>query len=217
MSHASRVLARTSRRKAVSRAPRSSTRCRAQGSRARPSQINYGAAKAGIAAMTIIASLELGPLRRAGQLHRPRRLHPHGRPGHEGHRDQEPRGVRRVRPHEPGQLRPRGGVARVRRVEAGDRPGAADGRQLASASTSAGRWARSSSPPTRRATRRSGTRPTSAGSSAATTFRHRQPGHRRAATAVASPSMTVRPGVRDPGVRGARRRRVRHPEPARAA
>ena len=43
------------------------------------SQINYGAAKAGIAAMTIIASLELDALRRARQLHRPRRRHPHGR------------------------------------------------------------------------------------------------------------------------------------------
>ena len=86
------------------------------------SQINYGAAKAGIAAMTIIASLELEPLRRARQLHRPRRRHPHGRAGDED-RGQEPRGLQRVRRHEPGQLGAGGGVARLRRVAARHRPG----------------------------------------------------------------------------------------------
>ena len=61
------------------------------------SQINYGAAKAGIAAMTIIASLELKPLRRARQLRRPRRRHAHGRRRRCQHRGQEPRGLHGVR------------------------------------------------------------------------------------------------------------------------
>ena len=54
------------------------------------SQSNYGAAKAGLAAMTIIASLEPDALRRSRQLHRARWLHAHGRPGSLGHHDQEP-------------------------------------------------------------------------------------------------------------------------------
>ena len=115
------------------------------------SQINYGAAKAGIAAMTIIASLELEPLRRARQLHRPRRRHPHGRAGDED-RGQEPRGLHRVRAHEPGQLGARRRVARLRRVAARHRPGAPPRRQQPRALPARGRWASSSSPPTRTAT-----------------------------------------------------------------
>ena len=44
-----------------------------------PGQTNYGAAKAGIAAFTIIAALELGALRRHRQRGRPGRAHPHDR------------------------------------------------------------------------------------------------------------------------------------------
>ena len=44
-----------------------------------PGQTNYGAAKAGIAAFTIIAALELAPLRRDGERGGARRPHPHDR------------------------------------------------------------------------------------------------------------------------------------------
>ena len=60
------------------------------------SQSNYGAAKAGIAAMTIIASLELGRYGVRANCVGPGRIHPHGRSGHERHRDQGARGVHRV-------------------------------------------------------------------------------------------------------------------------
>jgi len=47
------------------------------------SQINYGAAKAGVAAMTIIASLELSRYGVPRELHRSRWRHAHGRAGDE--------------------------------------------------------------------------------------------------------------------------------------
>ena len=60
MHHASAYWRERVEGRATSRGRRSSTRCRAPGLQGQASQANYGAAKAGIAAMTIIASLELG-------------------------------------------------------------------------------------------------------------------------------------------------------------
>ena len=154
---------------------RSSTRCRAPASRARPARSTTARPRPAIAAMTIIASLELEPLRRARQLHRPRRRHAHGRAGDED-RGEEPRGLHRVRGDEPRQLGARRRVARLRRVAARHRPGAPARRQQPRALPSRGRSASSSSPPTRTATRSSGTRPTSAASSTATSSAASNPG-----------------------------------------
>ena len=97
--HAGGVLAGRSRRPATSPAPPSSTRSRSAGLQGNVGQANYGAAKAGIAALTIITSLELG---RYGV--RANAIAPGGftrmvGSRHEGHRGQGGRGVRRrVRP-----------------------------------------------------------------------------------------------------------------------
>ena len=59
-----------------------------------PGQTNYGAAKAGIAAFTNIAAMELAALRRHGQRRRPGRPHPHDR----GPRHRRRRPTRSARP-----------------------------------------------------------------------------------------------------------------------
>ena len=59
--------------------PASSTPRRPSGIFGNVGQANYGAAKAGIAAFTVIAADGAGPLRRHGQRHRPGRPHPHDR------------------------------------------------------------------------------------------------------------------------------------------
>ena len=115
------------------------------------SQINYGAAKAGIAAMTIIASLELerygvranciGPGGATRMVAQAMKIEV-----------KNPEDYTEFESDEPGQLGARRRVARVRRVAARHRSGAPPRRQQPRALPGRGRWASSSSPPTRTAT-----------------------------------------------------------------
>ena len=88
-------------------------------------QANYGAAKAGIAALTVISSLELSRYGVRANAVAPGGHDPHHRHPAQGRRGARARRARRrrVRPHEPGQLRPHGGVAGLRRRVARDGPG----------------------------------------------------------------------------------------------
>ena len=82
-----------------------------------PGQINYGAAKAGIGALTVIAAEELAPLRGQSQRHRPRRPHPPHRSGPRSRRDSGAAGGSRpLRRVGPGKCRPTGGMAGIGRV-----------------------------------------------------------------------------------------------------
>jgi len=132
------------------------------------SQSNYGAAKAGIAAMTIIASLELT---RYGV--RANCIGPGGFTRMVGQARQDitiknPEEYTEFDGMNPGELGAGGGVARVRRVQADHGPGPADGRQLAVALYQPWQMGESSSPPTTKASPPGGMRPTSAPSSTST-------------------------------------------------
>ena len=87
-------------------------------------QLNYAAAKAGIAAMTIVEGARAGALRGAGQRHRPRRPHPPARHGDD--RRRPARGLRPPGPRERGGVR---GVAGVVAVGPDHRPGLQDRRR----------------------------------------------------------------------------------------
>ena len=80
-----------------------------------PGQASYGAAKAGIASLTIIAARELELVRRHGQRHRADRADEDDA----GHRDDAHRGGHRG-PQPRGDLAA-GGLARLRRISRGDR------------------------------------------------------------------------------------------------
>ncbi len=88
-------------------------------------QANYGAAKAGIAALTVISSLELSRYGVRANAVAPGGMTPDHRHAAQGRRGARARPARRgrLRPHEPGQLCPHGGVAGVGRRAARDRSG----------------------------------------------------------------------------------------------
>ncbi len=178
------------------------------------SQINYGAAKAGIAAMTIIASLELG---RYGV-----RANCIGPGGFTRMVGQAMKDIEIKKPDEYDEFTPMnpGNSAPAVVFLASDESSPSPVRCCAwsatrSACTSRGRWARSSSPPTRKATPTQWDPADIGRILGRYHFQTMNPGIDAQRTRPAREPGTYPPASRRSLLRGARRRRVRDAEPAR--